>query len=55
MDVVDGEGLSDGAVGEEKTQGKRENGTFNRDIKEQDGHETLKMTRTPFHLEPNVV
>ena len=52
MDVVDAEGLDDGAVGEERTEGKRTNGTFNNDVKEQDGCFTLKMTRTPFHLEP---
>ena len=54
MDVVDAEGFDDCAVGEERTEGKRTNGTFNND-KERDGCETLKMTRNPFHLEPNVV
>ena len=52
MDVVDAEGLDDGAVGEKRTEGTRTNGTFNNDIKEQDGCFTLKMTRTLFHLEP---
>ena len=52
MDVVDAEGLDDDAVGEEKTERKRTNGTFNNDSKERDGCETLKMTRTLFHLEP---
>ena len=32
MGVVDAEALDDGAVGEEKTEGKRTNGTFNNDI-----------------------
>ena len=52
MDVVDAERLDDDAVGEERTEGKWTNGTFNNDIKERDGCETLKMTRTRFHLEP---
>ena len=55
MDVVDAEGLDDGAVGEEKTEGKRTNGTFNNDIKERDGFEPLKKTRTLSLLKPNVV
>ena len=55
MDVVDAESLDDGAVGEERTEGKRTNGTFNNDIKERDGCETLVMTRTLFHYEPHVV
>ena len=32
--VVDAEGLDEGAVGEERTEGKRTNGTFKNDIKE---------------------
>ena len=52
MDVVDAEGLDDGAVGEDRTEGKRTNVTSNNDTKDQDGCFTLKMTRTPFHLEP---
>ena len=55
MDVVDAERLDDGAVGEERTEGKRTNGTFNNDIKERDGCEPLKKTRALFHLEPNAV
>ena len=38
IDVVDAEGLDDEAVGEERTEGKRTNGTFNIDIKERDGN-----------------
>ena len=41
MDVVDAEGLDDCAVGEERTEWKRTNGTFNNDVKERDGCETL--------------
>ena len=52
MDVVDAEGLDDGAVGEDRTEGKRTNVTSNNDTKDQDGCFTLKMTRTLFHLEP---
>ena len=37
MDVLDAEGLDDEAVREEKTEGKRTNGTFNIDIKQRDG------------------
>ena len=55
MAVVDAEGLVEGAVGEERTEGKRTNGTFNNDMKEQDGCETLNITRTPMHVEPSVV
>ena len=50
MDVVDAESLDDDAVGEERTERKRTNGTFNNDSKERDGCETLKMTRTLFTL-----
>ena len=56
VDVVDAEGLDDCAVGEERTQGKRTNGDSQKttsrnkmDVKH------CKMTRTLFHLEPNVV
>ena len=55
MDVVDAEGLDDDAVGEERTEGKRTNGTLKNDIKERDGCETLKMTRTLFTLSQCVV
>ena len=41
-DVVDAEGLDDGADGEERTEGKRENGTFNNDIKERHGCENTE-------------
>ena len=51
MDVVDADGLDDVAVGEVKTEKKRTNGTFNNDIKEQDGCETCDS----FYLEPNMV
>ena len=34
---ADAEGLDDEAAGEERTEGKRTNGTFNIDIKERDG------------------
>ena len=37
MDVVDAEGLGDEAVGEERTEGKRTDGTFHIDLKERDG------------------
>ena len=37
LDVVDAEGLDDGAVGEERTEGKRTNGTSKNATKEQDG------------------
>ena len=36
-------------------KGSGRTGQSKNDIKEQDGCETLQMTRTPFHLEPNVV
>ena len=40
--MVDAEGFDDDAVGEERTEGKRTNGTFNNDIKERDGCEPQK-------------
>ena len=49
-DVVDAEGLDDDEVGEERTEGKQTNGISNNDIKERDGCETLKKTRTLFTL-----
>ena len=55
MYVVEAEGLDNCAVGEERTERKRTNGTFNFDIEERDRCGTLKMTRTLFHLEPHVV
>ena len=42
MDVVDVEGFDDCAVGEERIEGKRTNGTLKNDNKERDGCETLK-------------
>ena len=50
--VVDAEGLEDGAEGEDKARGNGRKGTFNKDITECDGCETLRMTQTLFHLEP---
>ena len=37
IDAAHAEGLDDEAVGEERTERKRTNGTFNIDIKERDG------------------
>ena len=48
MDVVDAEGLDDDAVGKERTERKRTNGTHNNDIKGRDGCETRKMMQTLF-------
>ena len=52
---VDAEGLDNCAVDEERTDGKRTTGTFNNDLKERDGCESLKMTRTLIDLEASVL
>ena len=36
MDVIDAEGLEDGAEGEDNIRGKGRHGTFNKDINRQD-------------------
>ena len=50
MDVVDAEGLDDGAEGEDKTQGNGRYGTFNKDTTGWNDYDTLWMTRNSFYL-----